>query len=656
MKTFFTISLLLILNHLSAQVSANAGPDREICFLDTLVITGSGLNVNDTGSYQWTDAASGTVVSSTAFLSLKIMSTASKSYALKVTKNSNGNTFYAYDTVHISVNPLPVLNYNGIAPLCFNNGCLQLTLNKTVTLSNGTSDSIRFFQKKNPSWISGGPAGVKSYEYCFSKFISNSQVPKPGFRDTICYDYTDAKGCYNSMCRPMKINPNPVVEINDGIFCPQEIALDNLVKKPFSKVGGIQTFRVLAAPVGIDPNTILKTVSSSPEQTYLLAGQPGDTSTTGEYEIEYCFKDATTGCQSCDTSRVKVIRSPKIVFSKLPDLCVNGPFFTLDSLASDAITGKRFPNGSWSTVEYGGSRDMSNASVKNRILNAVKSQKLFDPSLGSGSYLLKLEDKASGCSTSDSVTLLVNGLPNILINIPDTVCANAAPFTLENITPAGSVGTWSGKGVSNGKFDPSAYPTDPKLVSAKVNYTYTHPTTGCTSSDSADIWVQNPPRFRIQATRQGGKMFMMDFTLVDQINFEPSSASYFWTFNGTTSTLPNPVGIYYPESGTYTAYVRVTDNGCETLDSVVFKLSVLSIDDIRSSVAIYPNPAGQQLNISMPFDSRIMLYDLNGKLLTEKDHDSSAITRLDLSGWEKGVYLLSVQNENQILWQKLIIE
>jgi len=668
MKTLLTILIAFSFFHINAQVTAQAGPDQSICLMDTLKVFGTGLNKGDTGSYQWKDIGNNMVYFNTSYLAIKLTNTSSRSFELKVTKVSNGNTYYAYDTLKVIVNALPSFAFKGIPPRCYLDGPLNLTANQIVTAYQGNKSSstgnIRYFQRfKNPSWISGGPVGVNDYIYDYPKYISNGQVPKTGFRDSVCYEFTDSQGCYNSECKPFRMNPNPVVDINDGVFCQQAgvITLDKLVSKPFSKVGGVQSFRILKVPTGsgVDPNAILSTAPTSPPTTVMYPGNPGENEKTGDYVVEYCFKDAITGCQTCDTSTVNVIRLPEIKFSSITQECVNNPLLALDSFATDKYSGKRFTHGTWSTVEYGGSRDMSNSSVRDKILNSVKFQKYFDPSLGAGQYLLRLKDSSSGCPISDSVYIKVNGLPLIKINVLDSVCANDSAFMLENMQPSGNVGSWSGKGVNGRKFDPSSFTSGLLLNTSKVIYTYTHPLTLCTSSDSQYVLVQNAPKFKAIATAQSGQRYRVNFSLSNISYMDTSKATFDWDFGSSgNSSYAHPSNIFYADSGRHTAYVRVSFGLCDTYDSIIFDLNykTVSIEDITYLIAIYPNPAHDQLTVQMPLDAAISLYVLNGKMISAQIGKADIPSVFYISELHKGIYLVSIQTDKQVIWKKVMIE
>jgi gliding motility-associated-like protein len=227
-------------------------------------------------------------------------------------------------------------------------------------------------------------------------------------------------------------------------------------------------------------------------------GLEGENEKTGKYVIEYCFRDALSGCQTCDTTNVYVVKLPEISFDALPKQCINNPLLALDSFVKDRNTEQRFPNGTWEAIEYGGSRDMSDPNVGPKLQKAVVGKKYFDPSAGPGQYLLKLTDVSSGCPVSDSTEILVNGLPIIQIDVPDTVCSSSAPFTLNNLNPSGNVGKWSGPGVTGRDFDPAISGKTKQYEGPyQVKFEYTNPLTGCTKADSQTLLVQSQPEVNI---------------------------------------------------------------------------------------------------------------------------------------------------------------
>jgi gliding motility-associated-like protein len=491
-------------------VVALAGPDREICINDTLKVKGQRRPKGYTRAIQWKDLLTGATLSNDSAFATKIIALTARNYEMYLKVTQGTVTCEDKDTFNLIVNDLPKFTYTPPAPRCYADGAINLTTNKVAsTIFNNyrtSPDSIRYFMETSPNWVTGGPVGINTFVLDFPKFITNAQLPKNGLTMTICYDYKNPKGCYNKECKPVKLNPNPVVELNDGVFCQKagEINVSKLVAKPFSKVGGIESFRIIDVPAGsgVDPMAIIRTDFSVPPVTWVSPGVEGENEKTGDYILEYCFKDVITGCQSCDTSTVSVIRLPEIQFSSLPKQCINNPPLALDSFVRDRNSGKRFPNGTWMTVAYGGSRDMSNPNTKNKILNSIKDGKHFDPSLGAGQYLLKLTDVSSGCPVSDSAEIQVNGLPIIQIDIPDTVCSSSSPFTLVNIQPSGTVGVWSGNGVTGRDFDPAISAKSKQYEGpVMIKFAFTNPLTGCSASDSQSLLIQTQPEIAISNTK-----------------------------------------------------------------------------------------------------------------------------------------------------------
>lgn len=523
-------------------VIAIAKPNREICIQDTLRVKGMRRPLGYTSQISWRDVATGVTMASDSAFSLKITSLNLREYEMTLKVNQSNVTCEDKDTLVVFVNDLPSFNFKQLPPRCYADGAVNLTLNEIATAKSGDKtvtappSQVRYYQNKKPSWVTGGPIEVNTFVYDFPKFIENKDVPKAGLRDTICYEYKDYKGCKNKECKPVRLNPNPDVKLTpDRPFCQKAgpINLDQLVERPFSKVGGIQTFRVLEVPngSGVDPNAIVSVdYNTIPNKTYLDPGMEGENQKTGAYQIEYCFKDAISGCETCDSVYLYVIRLPEIQFTEIPKICINFPQFALDSLAKDRNTGMRFTYGFWETIEYAGSRDKDNPNIKPKIVNSTVAQKYFNPQYGAGIYMVKLTDTLSGCPVTDSLELLVNGLPIIQIVVPDTVCSSSAPFTLNNVLPNGAVGTWSGPGVTGREFDPGISTKSKQYEGpTKVRFDYTNPITGCSSSDSQSLLIQSQPELTITNPNPYQQCEGIDFNLVATKKW---ASRIFWTKNG----------------------------------------------------------------------------------------------------------------------------
>ncbi len=507
-KCFDTDTMELFVND---TVIAISGGDREICHQDTLKVSAKRKPLGFTRQITWRDINSGATVANDSAFRLKITTLATRKYEMYLRVNQGGVLCEDYDTFTLTVNPLPTFIFTPLPPHCYQDGAVNLTTRKVAVARAGfdpkiTESDIRYFQQhRNPSWITGGPVGQNTYVWDFPKFVSNDQVPKAGITDIVCYEYRDAKGCYNRECKNIKLNPNPTVILDKGTFCQKAgpIDLSKLILAPIpsAKAGGPESFRCLEIPSGsgVDPEAIVYwDYTTIPATPYMDPGLEGENQKTGQYQIEYCFQDAISGCKSCDSTWITVVRLPEIEFSGIPKQCINFPLLALDSFAKDRNTGQRFDKGEWSTVEFRNSRDMGNPIIANVINNSVKTKKIFDPSLGAGQYLLKLTDISSGCPVADSVEVTVNGLPILRINIPDTVCSSSAPFTLNNEQPPGPVGTWSGIGVVGRDFNPGISPKTKQYEDPiRLKFEYTNPLTGCSDSIAKNIRIQSQPEVSV---------------------------------------------------------------------------------------------------------------------------------------------------------------
>jgi gliding motility-associated-like protein len=558
-------------------VIANANPDREICIFDTLKLKGSRSPKGYSKVVTWKDNSG--ILSNDSVYTTKIITSTPKQYEYYVKITQGGVTCEDKDTINVLVNLLPTFNYKGIAPRCYAEGAINLTTNGTAIAKSGdqtqTEPIIRYFQNKKPSWITGGPVKVNTFKYDYPSFITNAQVPKTGLRDSICYDYTDYKGCYNKECKLIRLNTNPIVDIVNKTHCQQAglLTLDNLVKLPSSKIGGIQTFKCIDGP-----RLDVITQGSTIPVTYLFdPGTESETDRTGDYLIEYCFQDAITGCKTCDTSKVTVVKLPEILFESLPLLCVTDSLLPLDSFALDANTRQRF-DGEWKTIEFSYSRTPSD-----KITKSVVNKKYFNPSYGPGVFMVKLSDMSSGCLAEDSIELIVNGLPIIRFDNPDTLCSSNPPLTLNNTQPTGKVGVWSGNGVTGGDFNPSITPKTKQYEGFyKVKFEYINPNTGCYNFAFDSFIIQSQPELLINTPKPYQQCEGNIFNLSSNKTWVSKTI---WTTNGD--------GRFGDSSKLNTTYSHglqdtINNNVLLTVSTIKEGVCPIAKDDIQLIIEPYP--------------------------------------------------------------------
>tara|TARA_B100000809_G_C14834531_1_gene422338 strand:+ start:266 stop:631 length:366 start_codon:yes stop_codon:yes gene_type:complete len=87
--------------------------------------------------------------------------------------------------------------------------------------------------------------------------------------------------------------------------------------------------------------------------------------------------------------------------------------------------------------------------------------------------------------------------------------------------------------------------------------------------------------------------------------------------------------------------------------------SLLSLTEIGfSEISIYPNPFSQKITLTIlknnSFIKSISIYDLNGKLVLEKEYNSNTIN-VNLNQYNNGIYFVKIiDNNGNVTAQKII--
>ncbi|MBA3665487.1 MAG: T9SS type A sorting domain-containing protein [Bacteroidetes bacterium] len=130
---------------------------------------------------------------------------------------------------------------------------------------------------------------------------------------------------------------------------------------------------------------------------------------------------------------------------------------------------------------------------------------------------------------------------------------------------------------------------------------------------------------------------------------------------GSSYSLLNPV----TPSNYYTAFIHGCSSGGNT-----FKIHQQSQSDLLGSeflneeekeserIMLYPNPSAGLFNIRIPFaeSKKILIYNVIGELVYEKENLQEEKYIIDLSGYPKGIYLVKVTYEGKTETVKLILE
>lgn len=104
----------------------------------------------------------------------------------------------------------------------------------------------------------------------------------------------------------------------------------------------------------------------------------------------------------------------------------------------------------------------------------------------------------------------------------------------------------------------------------------------------------------------------------------------------------------------------IEDEIFELEDFFGFNPEISDIDDVISdaeNISIYPNPTDGNLNISVSngLISNIVVTDISGKVLVEKTVNADQ-SEIDLSSYNKGIYLVKVVTENDSYIEKVVLK
>ena len=237
------------------------------------------------------------------------------------------------------------------------------------------------------------------------------------------------------------------------------------------------------------------------------------TAGVGTHVITYTYTSPTTGCTNSCTFQITVNGLPNVTCPQNFSLCVNDPAYTL--------TGGLPAGGTYSGT-------------------GVSAGKFYPSTAGVGTHVITYTytNPTTGCTNSCTFQITVNGLPNVTCPQNFALCVNDPAYTLTGGLPAG--GTYSGTGVSAGKF----YPATAGVGTHVITYTYTSPTTGCTNSCTFQITVNDEQVINIPGGWSGVSSYITPSNTAMSAVIAPIGANLV--------IISNFTGSYWPGGGVYT--------------------------------------------------------------------------------------------------------
>ena len=119
---------------------------------------------------------------------------------------------------------------------------------------------------------------------------------------------------------------------------------------------------------------------------------------------------------------------------------------------------------------------------------------------------------------------------------------------------------------------------------------------------------------------------------------------------GTPGNYEFTVIARYNDNGTGTTSARA----CFTVRGVpTTKRGATSGMDNGSAIAIYPNPAHNQVYVAAASGSEVTLMDLGGRILAMQTVDQAELA-FDLSGMANGVYMIQIQSNGEVITERVV--
>lgn len=426
------------------QVPVYAGPDKSVCYNDTLKITGTGAD-----NYKWYKLPSGNQMFTSA--GMQEVLTQPSDYRLWGSTTYKGLMCENSDTVSVSINQLPVVTFGNIVAKCENAPPFDLAEGLAFpTLVTGTWSCL-----DDPDWVKN------NYFYPDSVIVTSSTGIQPV---RVLYKVTDGNGCKNSNVTTFNVIQLPVVNVFDTSVCSDRgyIPLKDMVLPPTSIGQGTWSWS------STNPQGSGAIDGTGQNARFNLSAAPQG----NVYEL--CLQVVNSyGCinSSCLELTSRVV--PVVDAGFITPVCENDTVFALNVAASPSPTG-----GTWQSASGG-------------IINTD----WFNPALvtpGSTYNLTYTYDiPGNRCPVTDSVSLTVKSKPVLNITPFSKVCANKGVMHLmDSVTPAG--GVWLGADISlNGDFDAAQH-----IGTSNFRYDY-QALNGCKNYLTASIAVQEIPTVSI---------------------------------------------------------------------------------------------------------------------------------------------------------------
>ncbi|HQO32968.1 MAG TPA: T9SS type A sorting domain-containing protein, partial [Chitinophagales bacterium] len=260
-----------------------------------------------------------------------------------------------------------------------------------------------------------------------------------------------------------------------------------------------------------------------------------------------------------------------------------------------------------------------------------------------GNFTISLVAYKSGnASTVFSRAIRVKSKPTVTVNSPTICSGNTTTLNAGGATTY----TWS-PNIGN-----TATVTTP-VLNSNTSYTVTGTTNGCSATATASVTVNPTPATPVITQRND--------TLFSSVVL--SGASYEWYLGGVLKATTSTAFYKFNQAGVYS--VKVTKSSCPSALSTTFNgiLTALRKYNNTFELNVAPNPTSGYLNIrflsAKPQQIVLRIYSVIGQKVWESKMDVRAGAQqqeIQLHSLDKGMYILSLEGEDDLATQQIIIQ
>jgi len=533
---FDTVSLFV-----NDTVVADAGKDKNLCFKDTMLIFANGRPATQKLNFTWNNITSNIPMGN--LNSIRIFPSTDQCYELYLSVTQEKHTCEDKDTVCVKVLKLPDLR-SSVPARCYDYGDRNLGIE--TGLESKFGKNVRYWCPRDTLMVDFLGS---SYVYRTTR-IKNSDLQGGNRRsDMIWVSYTDpVTGCFNKDSFRLTTNGNPIVQLQDRIYCQDKgcALMDSSIIIPKVKTGALYNWTIFGAPSGVPASTLIKDRNQGtglPPNFEFCFGDVTEDFYAGKYDMAFFIQDPITGCFTRDTTKIDIIGEPKAKVLTFPQVCLNDDTVDLNQYVT--LNGVTDPvGGRWFAIARNG--DRSDAGLKSAVLNG----RYFVPASGDGDWEFKYVHVATGCLATDSGTLVVKPLPKMTMPSNMRVCSIDPPINLAPtfVSPVGGTGSWTGKrlsGSGNSVFTPGSDNKATVEGPYSLVYRYTDPF-GCSIRDSFQILVQSMPTLNILTPKPGSICDDQTLTLNSRLTWSPGVQ---WTTTGDGAfSAQDTTTVYTPGS------------------------------------------------------------------------------------------------------------